>query len=187
MGEKYDTTFINLFAGPGAGKSTTAAGLFALMKKAGESVELVTEHAKDMVYEEHSYSFSNQMAFLAEQDKRQHRLIGKVRYVVTDSPLLLSDIYADPTSRHGSATFGNTVRWLFRGYRNLNFLLERPLSGIYQSEGRLQATLSEAQQADFKIGSYLRHHGFGYIHIRVDSTTESRIWKNIKEHPNGAD
>ncbi len=42
---------INLWAGPGAGKSTTAAGLFNLMKIRGYNVELVTEFAKEMVYE----------------------------------------------------------------------------------------------------------------------------------------
>jgi len=40
------TKVINLFAGPGAGKSTTAAGLFAEMKRANVDVELVTEYVK---------------------------------------------------------------------------------------------------------------------------------------------
>ena len=43
---------INLFAGPGTGKSTTAAGLFYKMKSKGYMVELVTEFAKDLVYQE---------------------------------------------------------------------------------------------------------------------------------------
>ena len=42
---------INLFAGPGAGKSTTAAGLFHLMKIAGMNVELVTEFSRSWVVE----------------------------------------------------------------------------------------------------------------------------------------
>jgi ATP:corrinoid adenosyltransferase len=42
---------INLWAGPGAGKSTTASGLFYLMKTADMQVELVTEYAKDMTWE----------------------------------------------------------------------------------------------------------------------------------------
>ena len=43
---------INLFGGPGCGKSTTAADLFARMKLRGLSVELVTEYAKDVVWDE---------------------------------------------------------------------------------------------------------------------------------------
>ena len=41
---------INLFAGPGIGKSTTAAGVFWKMKTLGFKVELVTEFAKSLVY-----------------------------------------------------------------------------------------------------------------------------------------
>ena len=45
------TKVINLFGGPGAGKSTTAAGLFYEMKVRDIKCELVTEYAKDMTYE----------------------------------------------------------------------------------------------------------------------------------------
>ena len=38
---------INLYGGPGTGKSTTAAALFALIKREGYNVELVTEFAID--------------------------------------------------------------------------------------------------------------------------------------------
>ena len=54
---------ISLFAGPGAGKSTAAAGLFNLMKCKGESCELVTEVAKGMTYENHS-ALGNQLLVL---------------------------------------------------------------------------------------------------------------------------
>jgi hypothetical protein len=40
---------INLYSGLGSWKSTTAAGLFHLMKQDLYSVELVTEFAKDCV------------------------------------------------------------------------------------------------------------------------------------------
>ena len=46
------TVVINLFGGPGCGKSTIAAELFAILKKQGYEVELVTEYAKDKVWEE---------------------------------------------------------------------------------------------------------------------------------------
>ena len=43
---------VNLFGAPGAGKSTGAAYIFAMLKMAGINAELVTEFAKDKVYEE---------------------------------------------------------------------------------------------------------------------------------------
>ena len=42
---------INLWGGPGCGKSTTAAGLFSIMKMRGHKVELVTEYAKELTYD----------------------------------------------------------------------------------------------------------------------------------------
>jgi adenylate kinase family enzyme len=44
------TKYINIFGGPGAGKSTTAAALFAEMKRRGMNVELATEVAEDREY-----------------------------------------------------------------------------------------------------------------------------------------
>lgn len=41
---------INLFAGPGAGKSTLASALFSLFKMDGFVSELVTEFAKDLTW-----------------------------------------------------------------------------------------------------------------------------------------
>jgi len=43
---------VNLFGAPGAGKSTGAAYIFSQLKMAGINAELVTEFAKDKVWEE---------------------------------------------------------------------------------------------------------------------------------------
>lgn len=45
------TTVINLIGSPGTGKSTIAAELFARMKWLGFDVELVSEYAKELVWE----------------------------------------------------------------------------------------------------------------------------------------
>ena len=42
---------VNLFGAPGAGKSTGAAYIFSKLKLAGVNAELVTEFAKDKVWE----------------------------------------------------------------------------------------------------------------------------------------
>ena len=43
---------VNLFGTPGAGKSTGAAYIFSNLKMRGINAELVTEFAKDMVWED---------------------------------------------------------------------------------------------------------------------------------------
>ena len=83
---------INFFGGPCSGKSTAAAGLFYLMKKQKYNVELVTEFAKDLVYEDHTMALSEQNYVFANQEYRLARLEGKIDYAISDSPLILSNI-----------------------------------------------------------------------------------------------
>lgn len=84
---------INFWARPGAGKSTTAAGLFNLMKCLDCSVELVTEYAKDKTYEKNYGVLGNQLKVFAEQDNRLRRLEGQVEWAITDSPLGIGEVY----------------------------------------------------------------------------------------------
>jgi hypothetical protein len=114
---------INLWAGPGAGKSTTAAGLFFLMKLTGRRVELVTEYAKEVVYDQDPTRIKNQLLILAKQDERLRRLQGQVDYVITDSPLPATWVYAKPPFQ--DPWFHKTVNAVFRTYDNFNILVSR--------------------------------------------------------------
>ena len=89
------TKIINLMGGPGVGKSTVATGVFSQLKQRKISCELVTEYAKESVWEGTQKLLENQIHVFSEQFRRQFRLLNKVSYVVTDSPLLLSSIYFD--------------------------------------------------------------------------------------------
>lgn len=42
------TIYVNLYGGPGSGKSTTAAGVVSQLKLLSINAELVTEYAKDL-------------------------------------------------------------------------------------------------------------------------------------------
>jgi ABC-type oligopeptide transport system ATPase subunit len=145
---------INLFGGPGVGKSTTAAALFVLMKQAGHKVELVTEFAKTLTYEENRVTLDNQLALLGEQDRKLRRLSGKVDYAITDSPLLLSLVYARGEFRRG--WFTDAVRGAFDSYNNVQIFLKRKKA--YQTYGRWQ-TEEEARELDKEIAAMLfREH-----------------------------
>lgn len=78
---------INLFGAPGAGKSTLSAYVFSKLKTAGVNAELVTEFAKDKVWEENSVALANQMYMFGKQYFRMTRCEDKVDAIVTDSPL----------------------------------------------------------------------------------------------------
>ena len=84
---------INLYGAPGAGKSTGAAYIFTRLKMEGVNAELVTEFAKDKVWEESKAVFDNQAYIFGKQYFRISRLQDKVDVVVTDSPIILSCYY----------------------------------------------------------------------------------------------
>ena len=93
MSPSEKTLVVNLYAGPSAGKSTTAAGIFFELKSRGVNCELATEYAKDLVYEERHSTFKDQIYLFGKQYHRIFRLLGQVSVVVTNCPILLSPIY----------------------------------------------------------------------------------------------
>jgi deoxyadenosine/deoxycytidine kinase len=134
---------INLFGGAGVGKSTLAAGLFHHMKCNGYDVELVTEYAKDMVYEQRTNIMEDQVYIHAKQYRRVSKLIGKVEYVVTDSPILLSAAY---TTDGYFKSLEPLIFETFTSFDNINFVIVRP-NEAYNQNGRIQNEL-EALEKD---------------------------------------
>lgn len=123
---------VNLFGGPGTGKSTLAAALFSNLKIKGVNAELVTEFAKDLVWSERNKELQDQVYILGKMYHKLWRLKDKVDVVVIDSPLPLC-VYYDQGKTPGMDEF---VMGLFNQFRNINILLERNFP--YQQEGRYQ-------------------------------------------------
>ena len=166
---------VNLFAGPGAGKSTTAAGLFHLMKLEGMSVELVTEYAKEMTWEKRNNILTDQLYILAKQHRRVLRLQNEVDYVVTDSPFLVGILYRN---EHYSETLDRLVIELWNKYENVNFFLERVKA--YVPVGRNQ-TEDEARRIDVATRDLLARLQVQYETVVGDAQAASRILVRIKE------
>lgn len=129
-----NTIVVNLFGGPGAGKSTGAAYIFAMLKMQGIDAELVTEFAKDKVWEENPAPFKNQAYMFGKQSYKIGRCAGKVDVIVTDSPLPLSIYYAN--EERLTENFNKTVMDVFNSYTNMNYLLTRRKP--YNPNGRHQ-------------------------------------------------
>lgn len=143
-----DLKVINIYGGPGSGKSTTAAGLFNLMKGMEYRVELVTEFAKDLTYRKDDSTLHNQLAILGEQDRRIRSLVGQVDWVITDSPLPLGLAYM---SEEYSAWLPQAIWAAFGRYQNYHVLVERPDDRPYAHYGRSQ-TEGEAMKLGVVVG-----------------------------------
>lgn len=101
---------INLLGGPGAGKSTTAAEIFARLKRLGYSVEHVGEYVKSWAYANRSVEPFDQFYLQAKQMHYEYRFLkAGVKNIVTDSPVALGYIYApenlEPILRQISDTY----------------------------------------------------------------------------------
>ena len=132
---------VNLFGVPGAGKSTGAAYIFSQLKLNGVNAELITEFAKDKVWENNEEVFKNQAYLFGKQSYRMSRCRNKVDVIITDSPLPLSIFYNNDETL--GEDFNKTVMNVFNSYDNLNYLLLR--TKPYNPAGRHQ-TEEESNQ-----------------------------------------
>lgn len=153
-----ETLVVNLFAGPGVGKSTNMALTFGKLKTRGIGAEFVSEYAKDLVWEGRHHALSFQPYISGKQIYRIERVLGKVPVIITDSPILLSMIYGDP-----SEAFEKYLLEIFDSWDTFNIhLLRNDSVHPYVAAGRTQNTVTEAMEIDQKIKTTLDKHGIGY-------------------------
>src|SRR5210317_2381135 len=124
------TVIINLFGGPGSGKSTVASGLFYTFKSKGITCDNPYEFPKQVAWEDNNSQITDQLYILANQHRGIVRSYGKVDYIILDSPILLSLAYKDGynspyPSSHYDSSFDIMVLELFSKYDNINIFLER--------------------------------------------------------------
>lgn len=164
---------INLFAGPGAGKTTIATSLFSEMKWRNIDVEYVSEIAKDYTWERNFMRLSNQPLIAAEQEYKIFKLADKnLDYVITDSPIILGIFYTN------NPTYQEVVKLLWSQYssRNINYFIKR--NKPYKTAGRNQ-TEEESKEIDCKILRYLQDSGCSFKSILGDKEAVSVILDDL--------
>lgn len=159
---------LNLYGGPGCGKSTTRAGLFYKMKMAQLKVEEAPEFAKDLTYEKNWTALANQWFVIGEQNRRLDRLRGQVDYAVSDSPLPLGLMFASMTFQ--TDWFEHAVWGLYDTYDNVNIFIERVKP--YQAFGRNQ-TEDESRLIDRRLRHLMRDRID--LYVPGDETAPDRI------------
>jgi len=163
---------VNLYGGPGTGKSTTAAHLFALLKIDDLlRVELCREYAKGVVYEDRLYLLEDQLYIFAKQNRKMARLNGKVDFIITDSPLLMSYHYSgyDPF-------YKDLVLRYLPNFDNVHIFLDRVKP--YRKLGRIQ-TKKEAIKMDEQMKGMLMDLKLDYTQIPANEKAAHEIRKKI--------
>ncbi len=167
---------INIFAGPGSGKSTTAVSLFAELKKMNKKVEYVSEFAKDLTYEKSFTTLDDYLYIFAQQHHMLLRLKDQVDYAICDGSFLLGYVFYKNNCIYDEKMFKTMLIDVFNKYENMNYFLQRA-DIQYQDYGRKES-LIEAINLDEKILSMLKEENINFELLNTKTST-SEILKHI--------
>ena len=176
------TKVINLYGGPGTGKSTTAAGLFSELKQRGVNCEYVQEYAKDKAWEFGTSHmgvpkvFQAQEYIFGKQHFRMRRCAQDVDVIITDCPLFLGLIYMPEDFELPSLR--PVIREAYDIYDNLDVFLVRHKE--YNPKGRFQ-TEDKAKELDTTIRDMLEAQHVNYEVVDSDRDAVTNIIVKMKE------
>ena len=172
---------VNLFGGPGIGKSSIASGLTYKLKKKHITCDNPYEFPKVLAWDENHSAIKDQLYVLANQHRGIVKSFGKVDYIILDSPIILSLVYKSvyegieyPASLYGES-FDKMVLDIHNQYDTLNILLKRTEGGFNEKE-RYQ-TLDESKVLDDAIENTLIKNNISYITVEVGDSTVNDILK----------
>jgi len=141
-------TVVNLFCGPGAGKTTSRSQIFSYLKWHNINCEEVAEYAKKLTFQKNFKQLKNQTYVFAKQHNSIFMVENDVDVVVTDSPLLLSIVYDERKDE----LFKKYVIQTHNEYNNINIYINRVKP--YHKVGRSQSE-AESKIIDKKVLSLL--------------------------------
>ena len=173
---------INLFGGPGIGKSSIAAGIFYKLKKKHISCNNPYEFPKTLAWDNNIPAIKDQLYVFANQHRGIAQSYGKVDYIIIDSPILFSKIYHSyytqeyPAEFYGDS-FHKMILELHNKYDNINILLERA-EGVHNEEERFQ-DYEESLVIDDLCKKILDENNIPYHTVKVGKNTVKEILKLI--------
>ena len=167
---------VNLFAGPGVGKTTTGQLLAGMLSMTGHRVELVPEFAKFATYAKYNAALGDQDYMFAKQHHRLAVLRADTRleYVIMDGPLPIALTYADPSD----TVYTSLVLKRFFAFDNINIFLERNPAYPYEQMGRSQSH-SEAQAQCDRTLALMQDNGIEYETLMVNEVTACTVFERL--------
>lgn len=165
---------VNLYSGPGSGKSTMAAHLFSHLKKNNYKTELVGEFAKELIYLGNETQLVNQVYIMGCQYRKLKDLQRhNIDIAISDSPLLLQLVYCRHMPYYEEMK--SLVYKLNDEFDNIDVFVKRATP--YQTYGRVNSE-KEAKELDTLIWNSMNGN-FDYVvtgdHIGLDTMSEEVI------------
>lgn len=177
---------ICFWGGPGTGKSTTSAALFALLKKNGFDCEMTREYVKDWVWERRGIKAGDQTYIFAKQSRKERQYVESgLDYIISDSPMALYIMYGrlyDPYEKKF-----NTCELMLKqhhefckdhGYKTEHIFLRR--TNKYNANGRHQ-TEEEARAIDIQCLDLLKELNINFTEFDCENDVEHKIANYLME------
>ena len=175
-----NTIIVNLIGPPGVGKTTAMAGIFNILKTNDIDAEMVSEFAKELIYENRKDTMKDELYIFAKQSHRLFMVNGKVDVIITDRPLILTVLFNNLYGKK-SKNLDNLVIEEFKNYNNINFFLNRNFP--YKTNGR-----NESEELANKIGiglkNILKNENISFIELTPDSDVVNIISQYIINYLN---
>src|SRR5882724_3143811 len=147
---------INLWGGPGAGKSTMAAFLYAELKVLGYNVEFSQENFKPWVYQgRNANGYDDLLLFAQQLHAEEVYLRNGVDFVVVDCPPLMCCVY-NKTRVACHADLVKIAIGYEENYKSINIFRER--QNEYQEHGRIQSSDEAHTIGQVMLADYLEHY-----------------------------
>jgi len=176
------THVINLYGGPGTGKTTNRARLFTYFKDAGINTEEVKEYVKMWAWEDRKPVNFDQFYIFGKQARSEYPLFGKVDYIITDSPVALGGYYAEVFGTPFQSTcFRQMVQVYYdmcaqKGVTHTHVFLNRVKP--YNPKGRFQNE-EEAINIDGEMKHYLKSLGIKTTVIDGNEQGMKELFKTL--------